>query len=64
MTETADSWQWPEENKMAACDVVIDNGQDLAHLLAGGLKFIRSRLKLQTLRHAKLTATWERLWQA
>ena len=29
-----DSWQWPEEKKMAACDIVIDNSRSLEELEA------------------------------
>lgn len=27
-----ESWQWPEDRKMAACDVVLKNDKDLQHL--------------------------------
>ncbi|MDR2726584.1 MAG: dephospho-CoA kinase, partial [Deltaproteobacteria bacterium] len=64
MIAAADSWQWPEEKKLAACDLVVDNSLDLNHLRTDGLAFIRARLELQALRRSELTAAWERLWQA
>ena len=27
-----DSWQWPEAEKMAACDLVVDNNQTMEEL--------------------------------
>jgi 23S rRNA pseudouridine1911/1915/1917 synthase len=30
-----DSWQWPEPDKLAACDVIVDNDKGLAELAEG-----------------------------
>ncbi|MDR2800963.1 MAG: dephospho-CoA kinase [Desulfovibrio sp.] len=35
-----ESWQWPEEKKMAACDFVVDNSGGLAELKAGAEKLL------------------------
>jgi 23S rRNA pseudouridine1911/1915/1917 synthase len=32
MQAMLDSWQWPQERKMQACDLVIDNSASLEHL--------------------------------
>ncbi|MDL2216395.1 dephospho-CoA kinase [Desulfovibrio sp. OttesenSCG-928-M14] len=30
-----ESWQWPEDKKMRACDLLVDNSRDLEHLHVG-----------------------------
>ena len=32
MIATMDSWQWPEDTKMRACDLIVDNSEDVSAL--------------------------------
>lgn len=53
MIEKIESWQWPEEKKMAACDLVIDNSGSPEQLAAE----VRSVLaRLEALRRDRLEA--------
>lgn len=59
MVRAADSWQWPEAKKIAACDHVVDNSGDVPHLLDQGKRLIARLLTAQaarseTIRHAML----------
>lgn len=57
-----ESWQWPEADKLATCDIVVDNGGDLADLerAAQGLG---ERLRgLRRERDAALAARLAGLW--
>ena len=36
-----EAWQWPEERKMAACDMDVTNDKDLQHLEEKATRFIR-----------------------
>jgi 23S rRNA pseudouridine1911/1915/1917 synthase len=35
-----ESWQWPEDKKMAACDFVVDNSESLVELKAEAEKLL------------------------
>lgn len=48
--ETIEHWQWPEEKKMSACDVVIDNSGDenaLEREAKNFIEFIRKRCEFK-----------------
>ncbi len=51
--EMMDSWQWPEEKKLAACHTVVDNNADAAALHQAGQHL------MQQLRNAKEQAAQE-----
>ncbi len=36
-----EAWQWPEERKMAACDMIITNDKDLQHLDEKTARFLQ-----------------------
>ena len=43
-----EAWQWPEEHKMAACDMIITNDKDLQHLDEKAARFLQQlRLHLE-----------------
>ncbi len=57
-----ESWQWPEEKKMQACDLVIDNSGEYAALERRGLALLRL-LRLVAARRAEETRLmFEALW--
>ncbi len=56
MIEAADSWQWPEQKKMAACDRVIDNSGDEPTLIVQGRKLIQDLLECRVRQSPDLNA--------
>lgn len=50
MIAAMDSWQWPEQRKMRACDLIVDNSGDLDALRTRSLGLLEA---LQYIRRAK-----------
>jgi 23S rRNA pseudouridine1911/1915/1917 synthase len=57
-----DSWQWPEADKLAACDVVLDNDGDLNRLEAEAGRLHALALERAAARDHDLAEWLERLW--
>ncbi|MBO4300377.1 MAG: dephospho-CoA kinase [Desulfovibrio sp.] len=60
--EALESWQWPEERKLAACDVVIDNSGTIKQLDVEAQKLLsllaRKRQEAEDALRDTLTALW------
>lgn len=57
-----EAWQWPEDQKMAACDLVIANDKDLQHLSDEATHFLQKlRLHLEKIQQ-KQAALLSELW--
>ena len=54
MIAAADSWQWPEQKKMAACDIVVRNQADEQALREESRKLVDRLHKIQQMQHASL----------
>jgi 23S rRNA pseudouridine1911/1915/1917 synthase len=64
MVGAADSWQWPEEKKLAACDHIVDNSGDVEHLREGGGKLLARLLHARDLHARTQRREWNGLWTA
>jgi len=50
-----ESWQWPQDKKIAACDLVVDNSGDLGHLEREAEKLLeRLEAEIESRRRARL----------
>lgn len=57
-----ESWQWPEEKKMRACDIVIDNTGSKEDLARGADELFRRLLRERDERTGRILHRLERLW--
>jgi len=57
-----DSWQWPEADKIAACDVVVDNDKGLAELAEGARKLDQTAQEAWERRNRDFKDWMEGLW--
>lgn len=57
-----ESWQWPEEKKMRACDKVIDNTGTLADLESGAARLLEELQQLSESRENAVVGHIEPLW--
>jgi 23S rRNA pseudouridine1911/1915/1917 synthase len=57
-----DSWQWPEADKLAACDVVLDNNAGLDALEGEAVRLHGLALECCAAREAGLTDWLDTLW--
>lgn len=57
-----DAWQWPEERKMRACDLVIDNSGGLEQLEHRATALVASLHDLRNERTERLMRALARLW--
>lgn len=58
-----ESWQWPEERKMAACDLVVDNSGTLEQLDAEAKKLLSALGALRSRRESEAVASLASRWQ-
>ena len=58
-----ESWQWPEEKKMAACDLILDNTGTETELRERALALAGELLDLRSGREQRILADLERLWR-
>ncbi len=63
MFATMESWQWPEDVKMRACDLIVDNADDMDALDRRGRSLLRVLGWLRRRRTARLAAKLERIFQ-
>lgn len=61
MIEKMESWQWPEDKKMAACDLIIDNSGSTEELVASVEKTIARLMGMRGKRLAGLAKTLDGL---
>lgn len=59
-----DSWQWPAERKLAACDLVVDNSGTLDALARQAEKLVASVRERRDLGEHALARRLEALWSA
>lgn len=59
-----ESWQWPEEKKMQACDIVIDNDGDLPALERKTAELTKTLERLAMQREKELAHAFCALWSA
>lgn len=64
LLDALDSWQWPEDRKLAACDIVVDNDGDLPDLAARAGLLLAELEKRRSARLAKFEVQLARLLQA
>ncbi|WP_338669953.1 dephospho-CoA kinase [Pseudodesulfovibrio methanolicus] len=57
-----DSWQWPEADKLAACDVVVNNDKGLAELAAGARNLDETANAAWEQRNREFADWMDRLW--
>jgi 23S rRNA pseudouridine1911/1915/1917 synthase len=62
MASAADSWQWPEEKKMAACEYVVDNSGDVAHLHNEARRLLERLLAARACHVREQRQAWDSLW--
>ncbi len=59
-----DSWQWPQEKKLAACDLVVDNSGDEKNLAEGAKTLLKQVEKLYLEKEEKLAATLREIFSS
>ncbi|WP_207264328.1 dephospho-CoA kinase [Desulfovibrio sp. Huiquan2017] len=57
-----DSWQWPEADKLAACDLVVDNDRGLAELAEGARRLDRAAMTARERRDREFSDWMGALW--
>ncbi|MGE4423411.1 MAG: dephospho-CoA kinase [Pseudodesulfovibrio sp.] len=57
-----DSWQWPEADKLAACDVVVNNDKGLAELAEGARNLDRTAQAAWERRNREFADWMDGLW--
>ncbi|EGB16529.1 pseudouridine synthase, RluA family [Pseudodesulfovibrio mercurii] len=57
-----DSWQWPEADKLAACDLVVDNDRGLAELADGARRLDQAALTAWERRNREAADRMDALW--
>lgn len=57
-----ESWQWPEDRKIAACDMVVDNTGSPADLESGGLRLLGELHRIRLSRESALVEKIAVLW--
>lgn len=62
MLASMEAWQWPEKDKMAACDIVVDNSGTHDNLIVHAQKLLESLARRRNEKRAavseRLTAIW------
>lgn len=61
LLDALDSWQWPEDRKLAACDLVVDNDGPLPALAARARELMAELEKRRAARLARFQAQLSRL---
>ncbi len=61
LLDALDSWQWPEDRKLAACDLVVDNDGDLEALAARAAELLVELEKRRAERRTKFEALLARM---
>jgi 23S rRNA pseudouridine1911/1915/1917 synthase len=57
-----DSWQWPEADKLAACDVIVDNDKGLAELADGARRLDETAVAAFECRNRESADRLDGLW--
>jgi 23S rRNA pseudouridine1911/1915/1917 synthase len=59
-----ESWQWPEEKKLRACDLVIANTGSLEHLKSAANSLLADLNRIAEEREKAVVLSLERIWES